>query len=78
VLERIPEVRLALLFEVRTHREASLSELQAERDAAELVAFALLFAVQACGDIAGHFIADENGRSREASVTVSHGWRIMG
>ena len=44
--------------QVRRHRK-SLEELKQDRDAAELVAFNLLLAVQACVDIASHCIADE-------------------
>lgn len=45
--------------QVRKHRKPSVSELQADRDAAELVSFNLLLAVQACADVASHCIADE-------------------
>jgi len=44
---------------VRRHRKPSVEELRQDRDAAELVAFNLLLAVQACVDIASHCIADE-------------------
>jgi uncharacterized protein YutE (UPF0331/DUF86 family) len=46
------------LGQIRRHRK-SLEELKHDRDAAELVAFNLLLAVQACVDIASHCIADE-------------------
>jgi uncharacterized protein YutE (UPF0331/DUF86 family) len=45
--------------QVRRHRKASVEELKQDRDAAELVSFNLLLAVQACVDIASHCIADE-------------------
>jgi uncharacterized protein YutE (UPF0331/DUF86 family) len=58
--------------QVRRHRKPSLEELRQDRDAAELVAFNLLLAVQACVDIASHCIADEGwpvAKSIEDSCT---------
>src|SRR5262245_1834615 len=47
------------LGQVRRHRKPGVEELKHDRDAAELVAFNLLLAVQTCVDIASHCIADE-------------------
>lgn len=47
------------LGQVRKHRKATLPELEANRDATELVAFNLMLAVQVCADVANHLIADE-------------------
>lgn len=44
---------------VRANRPATLAALRADRDAFDLVAFNLMLAVQACLDLASHFIADE-------------------
>lgn len=44
---------------VRAHRKASGSELKADRDATDVIAFNLMLAVQICADIASHIIADE-------------------
>ena len=43
---------------VRKHRTPTADGLRADRDAADLVAFNLMIAVQICADIAGHLIAD--------------------
>ncbi len=43
---------------VRTHTPESVEALKADRDALDLVAFNLMLSVQACTDIAAHFIAD--------------------
>lgn len=47
------------LARVRARRRATAEELRRDRDALDLVAFNLMLAVQACADIASHFIADE-------------------
>lgn len=47
------------LDQVRKHRQPTLDALRANRDAAELVAFNLMLAVQVCSDIASHVISDE-------------------
>lgn len=47
------------VHQVQRHRKSSVAALKQDRDAAELVAFNLLLAVQACVDIASHCIADE-------------------
>jgi uncharacterized protein YutE (UPF0331/DUF86 family) len=44
---------------VRTCRTSTETELKGDRNAAELVAFNLMLAVQICADIASHLIADE-------------------
>ncbi len=44
---------------IRLHAKASAAELEADRDALELVSFNLMLAVQACTDVASHVIADE-------------------
>lgn len=44
---------------VRLHRPASAGALETDRDAADLVAFNLMLAVQSCLDLASHLIADE-------------------
>lgn len=63
VRQEIVRRKLAELDEraarVRAHRRASASELAADRDALELVAFNLMLAVQAACDLAAHVIADE-------------------
>lgn len=43
---------------VRQHRKPA-ADLKQDRDAADLVAFNLMIAVQICADIASHLIADE-------------------
>ena len=48
---------------VRTCRTTSAEALSANRDAAELVSFNLMLALQACVDIAGHLVADEGWAS---------------
>ncbi len=42
----------------RRHCPATVEELAADRDALDLVAFNLMLAVQTCGDLAFHLIAD--------------------
>lgn len=44
---------------IRLRAKPSAAELEADRDALELVSFNLMLAVQACADIASHIIADE-------------------
>jgi len=44
---------------IRAHRRASAAELEADRDALDLVSFNLMVAVQICLDLASHLIADE-------------------
>jgi len=44
---------------VRQHRTSTSSELASHRDAADLVAFNLMLAVQICAGIASHLISDE-------------------
>lgn len=47
------------LARVEARRTADAAALAADRDALDLVAFNLMLAVQACADLAAHFIADE-------------------
>jgi uncharacterized protein YutE (UPF0331/DUF86 family) len=44
---------------IRECRKDTVTELAADRDAAELVSFNLMLALQACADIASHLVADE-------------------
>ncbi len=64
--------------QVRKHRKPSVSELQADRDAAELVSFNPLLAVQACADIASQCIADAQWPSPKLWVTDLRGSRSTG
>jgi uncharacterized protein YutE (UPF0331/DUF86 family) len=44
---------------IRDSRKQSVEELGTDRNAADLVSFNLMLAVQVCADIASHLIADE-------------------